>query len=130
MKIIDKVTPIKTFGELERGEVFKGGSTGNVYIKVSHCYSDTDIEDFLDYEGSMYSIDELADALANGKLEEAWGCGTAAVVSPIGELCYKGIKYAVNNGEIGEVTQMLYDTLTGIQWGKLSDTFGWTYPIK
>ena len=61
MKIIDKVTPIKTFGELERGEVFKGCSSGNVYIKVSHCYSDTDIEDFLNYDGSLYSIDELAD---------------------------------------------------------------------
>ena len=81
-------------------------------------------------EERLLSIDELADALENGKLEEAWGCGTAAVVSPIGELCYKGVKYPVNNGEIGEVTQSLYDTLTGIQWGKLEDTFGWTHPIK
>ncbi|MBR6533882.1 MAG: branched-chain amino acid aminotransferase [Clostridia bacterium] len=81
-------------------------------------------------EERLLSIDELANALENGKLEEAWGCGTAAVVSPIGELCYKGVKYAVNNGEIGEVTQMLYDTLTGIQWGKLDDTFGWIYPVK
>jgi branched-chain amino acid aminotransferase len=81
-------------------------------------------------EERLLSIDELADALENGKLEEAWGCGTAAVVSPIGELCYKGVKYPVNNGEIGEVTQMLYDTLTGIQWGKLEDNFGWTHPIK
>ncbi len=81
-------------------------------------------------EERLLSIDELEQALKNGKLEEAWGCGTAAVVSPIGELCYKGVKYPVNNGEIGEVTQMLYDTLTGIQWGKIDDTFGWTYPIK
>ncbi|MBE6777361.1 MAG: branched-chain amino acid aminotransferase [Ruminococcaceae bacterium] len=81
-------------------------------------------------EERLLSIDELADALENGKLEEAWGCGTAAVVSPIGELCYKGVKYPVNNGEIGEVTQMLYDTLTGIQWGKIEDTFGWIKPIK
>ncbi len=81
-------------------------------------------------EERLLSIDELADTLQNGKLEEAWGCGTAAVVSPIGELCYKGVKYPVNNGEIGEVTQMLYDTLTGIQWGKVEDTFGWIKPIK
>ncbi len=81
-------------------------------------------------EERLLSIDELASALENGKLEEAWGCGTAAVVSPIGELCYKGVKYPVNNGEIGEVTQMLYDTLTGIQWGKIEDTFGWIYGIK
>ncbi len=80
-------------------------------------------------EERLLSIDELAEAMQNGKLEEAWGCGTAAVVSPIGELCYKGVKHAVNNGEIGEVTQMLYDTLTGIQWGKIEDTFGWTKQI-
>ncbi len=73
----------------------------------------------------LLSIDELEEAMKNGKLEEAWGCGTAAVISPIGELCYKGVKYAVNNGEIGEVTQHLYDTLTGIQWGKIEDSYNW-----
>ena len=78
----------------------------------------------------LLSIDELGDALKNGTLEEAWGCGTAAVVSPIGELCYKDVKYTINNGEIGEVTQSLYDTLTGIQWGKIEDRYGWTYEIK
>ena len=78
----------------------------------------------------LLSIDELSAAMENGTLEEAWGCGTAAVVSPIGELCYKGVKYAVNDGKIGEVTQKLYDTLTGIQWGKTPDTFGWTKVVK
>ena len=78
----------------------------------------------------LISIDELAEALENGTLEEAWGCGTAAVVSPIGELCYKDNKYVINGGKIGEVTQHLYDTLTGIQWGKIEDTFGWTYKIN
>ncbi|MBE6824327.1 MAG: branched-chain amino acid aminotransferase [Ruminococcaceae bacterium] len=73
----------------------------------------------------LLSIDELEEAMENGTLEEAWGCGTAAVISPIGELCYKGKKYAVNSGEIGETTQALYDTLTGIQWGKIEDQFGW-----
>ncbi|MDD6479445.1 MAG: branched-chain amino acid aminotransferase [Oscillospiraceae bacterium] len=77
----------------------------------------------------LLSIDELSAALADGKLEEAWGCGTAAVISPIGELCYKDVKYPINNGEIGEITRMLYDTLTGIQWGKIEDTFGWTKEI-
>ena len=75
------------------------------------------------------SMEELAEAMANGTLEEAWGCGTAAVVSPIGELNYNGQKYAVNNGQIGPVTQHLYDTLTGIQWGKIEDTYGWTMEL-
>ena len=77
----------------------------------------------------LLSVDELAEAMENGTLEEAWGTGTAAVVSPIGELCYKDHKYTVNGGKIGEVTQHLYDTLTGIQWGKTEDTFGWIQEI-
>lgn len=75
------------------------------------------------------SVDELAKAAEDGSLEEAWGCGTAAVVSPIGELCYKDKISVINGGKIGEVTQMLYDTLTGIQWGRTEDVYGWTQPI-
>ena len=77
----------------------------------------------------LLSIDELTAAMADGTLEEAWGCGTAAVVSPIGELAYNGEKYPVNGGQIGPVTQMLYDTLTGIQWGKIDDPYGWTVQL-
>ncbi len=76
------------------------------------------------------SVDELDEAMANGTLEEAWGTGTAAVVSPIGELMYKGRKYTVNNNKIGEVTQHLYDTMTGIQWGKIEDTYGWIHKLQ
>lgn len=77
----------------------------------------------------LLSVDELEKAMEDGTLEEAWGCGTAAVVSPIGELCYKGKKCTVNGGKIGPLTQHLYDTLTGIQWGKTEDTFGWTVEV-
>lgn len=80
-------------------------------------------------EERLLSVDELVEAMENGTLEEAFGCGTAAVVSPIGELCYKGKKYTINDGKIGTVTQQLYDTLTGIQWGTVEDTFGWVYPV-
>lgn len=80
-------------------------------------------------EERLLSVDELGKALADGKLEEAWGCGTAAVVSPIGELCYKDTKYIINNGAIGPVTQSLYDTLTGIQWGDIADPYGWVYQL-
>lgn len=75
------------------------------------------------------SVDELEAAIDSGKLEEAWGTGTAAVISPIGELCYKGKKAVINGGKIGPVTAHLYDTLTGIQWGTLEDKFGWTMPV-
>jgi branched-chain amino acid aminotransferase len=80
-------------------------------------------------EERLLSVDELLDALKNGKLEEAWGCGTAAVVSPIGQLSYAGENYIINNFEIGKTTQALYDTLTAIQWGRAEDPYGWTVKI-
>ena len=54
-----------------------------------------------------------------------WGTGTAAVVSPIGELAEGDEKAIINHNEIGPVTQKLYDTLTGIQWGRVPDPHGW-----
>ncbi len=80
-------------------------------------------------EERRLSIDELVEAMKNNTLEEAWGCGTAAVVSPIGRLCYMDVEYDVNEGKIGEVTQKLYDILTGIQWGKIADTHDWIYKL-
>ena len=75
------------------------------------------------------SVDELIAAAQSGALEEAWGVGTAAVVSPIGEIIYEDKAYKINNFEIGQVTQKLYDTITGIQWGKTEDPYGWIVPV-
>ena len=83
----------------------------------------------VEVEERLLSVDELIESLENGTLEEAYGCGTAAVVSPIGELAYKGKVYQINNGKIGELTQHLYDTLTGIQWGNVEDKFGWVVKL-
>ena len=77
----------------------------------------------------LLSVDELIAALEDGSLKEAWGCGTAAVVSPIGKLAYGDKVYTVSEGKIGEVTQKLYDTLTGIQWGKTDDPYGWVVKL-
>ena len=81
-------------------------------------------------EERLISVDELFEAAASGKLEEAMCVGTAAVICPIGELTYKGKDYVINDFKIGELTQKLYDTLTGIQWGKLPDKYGWTVPVE
>ena len=83
-----------------------------------------------DVEERRISVDELIEACENGTLEEAWGCGTAAVISPVGKLMYQGKEYVICNNEIGPVSQELYDKLTAIQWGKAPDPFGWTYPVK
>lgn len=76
------------------------------------------------------SIDELMEAGRTGALKEAWGTGTAAVISPVGELCYKGEKVTINDFKTGELTQKLYDTLTGIQWGRLEDKYNWSRKVK
>lgn len=80
-------------------------------------------------EERRISIDEVVEAYHNGTLEEAFGTGTAAVISPVGELKWCDEKILINNGEIGEISQMLYDTLTGIQNGTLEDSFGWTIKL-
>lgn len=75
------------------------------------------------------AIDELVEAHEKGQLKECFGTGTAAVISPVGKLRFKDKVMEINGGTIGEVSQRLYDTLTGIQWGKLPDTMGWMETI-
>jgi len=72
------------------------------------------------------SIDEVIAAAADGTLKEMWGTGTAAVISPVGELAYKHHRIAISGGHIGEVTQRLYDAIVAIQYGTAPDTHGWT----
>ncbi len=76
-------------------------------------------------EERLITAEELFDAAESGKLEEAFGSGTAAVVSPIGEMGWGEKHVVVNGGKIGALTQKLYDTLTAIQWGTQPDPFGW-----
>jgi len=80
-------------------------------------------------EERLITAEELFQAGAAGTLEEAWGTGTAAVVSPIGEMGWKDQHVVVNGGKVGHLTQRLYDTLTGIQWGKECDPYGWTVKV-
>ncbi len=80
-------------------------------------------------EERRISAEELFEAAKNGTLEEAWGTGTAAVISPIGELAEGEEKVTINGGQIGPVTQRLYDELTGIQWGRQADPHNWVMKI-
>ena len=79
----------------------------------------------LEVEERKISVDELLEAQKNGKLEECFGTGTAAVISPVGKLRYKDDVMEIGGGTIGEISQKLYDTVTGIQWGVKDDPFGW-----
>ena len=75
------------------------------------------------------SIDEIFAASKDGSLQEIFASGTAAVISPIGWLNYKGEDYQVADGKVGPVAQKLYDNLYGMQTGKVEDDMGWTYPL-
>ncbi|SEN47363.1 branched-chain amino acid aminotransferase [Amphibacillus marinus] len=75
------------------------------------------------------SLTDLQAAYQQGTLEEAFGSGTAAVISPIGELHYQSHALVLNNNQTGPLAKKLYDTLTGIQYGKLEDAFNWTVSL-
>ena len=76
------------------------------------------------------SMEEIYAASLDGTLEEVFGTGTAAVVSPVGHLIWEDKDIVVNGGKMGEATQRFYDTLTGIQYGRIPDKFGWTVEIQ
>ncbi len=80
-------------------------------------------------EERLISVDEVLETARNGHMEEMWGTGTAAVVSPVGHIYYKGEDLTIGDGGIGELTQRFYDELTGIQWGSRPDTRGWTQKV-
>jgi branched-chain amino acid aminotransferase len=76
------------------------------------------------------SVEDLIRTYESGKLQEAFGAGTAAVISPIGELKYKDTVMSINGGKIGPISQKLYDEITGIQTCTKEDKFGWVYKVK
>ena len=83
----------------------------------------------IEVEERLVTAKELFEAAENGTLEEAWGCGTAAVISPIGSMGWEDKKAVINEGKIGPTAQKLYDTLYGIQSGNVEDTLGWTFKV-
>lgn len=81
-------------------------------------------------EERKVGIDEIVRASHEGRLNEAFGTGTAAVISPVGEICYKGEHIIINDGKMGKITEWLYDRITGIQKSKYPDDFGWVYKVN
>ena len=129
-KYIEEVGSMNVMFKID-GEVITPALTGSVLPGITR----KSIIEILKEKGykvseRLISVDELASAAESGKLEEAWGTGTAAVVSPIGHLYYKGKDYEVSGNKIGRLTQELYDELTGIQWGRIKDERNWCYKVK
>jgi branched-chain amino acid aminotransferase len=75
------------------------------------------------------AIDEVLSAIGSGRLREIFATGTAAVISPVGALCYKGREHVVNGGETGALASRLFDALQGLQYGSRPDPYGWRLAV-
>lgn len=76
-------------------------------------------------EERALSVDEVIEGAKSGRLEEAFGAGTAVVISPVGSFCYKGTCVDLGDGKPGKLTMQLYNQLTAIQYGRQPDKHGW-----
>ncbi len=76
-------------------------------------------------EERQIDIKDLVADIRSGKVTEAFGSGTAAAITPVGHLAFRDELHVIGSGGVGSLTQKLYDTLTGIQYGRIEDRFGW-----
>lgn len=129
-KYIEEVGSMNVFFKIN-GEVVTPALNGSILQGITRA----SIIELLQYWNvpvteRRISMQEVYDAYKAGQLEEAFGTGTAAVISPIGEFYWKEEQMVINNGETGELSQKLYDTLTGIQNGKVADPLNWITKLE
>ncbi len=98
------------------------GVTRNTVINLAKDWG-------MDVEERRISIDEVISASNEGRLKEVFGTGTAAVISPVGEIQHNNTLITINGKKTGAFSQKLFDEITGIQYGEKEDKFGWCYPV-
>ncbi len=129
-KYIEEVGTMNVFFKID-GEIITPSLEGSILPGVTR---DSVIQLLKDWNMKVserkLSIDDLYLAHEEGRLEEVFGTGTAAVISPVGLLDWDGRQLTVNNGEIGPVARRLYDTITGVQCGTFEDTYNWTVKVN
>jgi branched-chain amino acid aminotransferase len=129
LKYIDEVGTSNVFFKID-GKVITPALSGSILPGVTRDSSIALIKKWgVPFEERKISIEEVFEAHKQGLLEEAFATGTAAVISPIGELNWNSEKIIINDFKIGELSKKLYDNLTGIQYGILPDDMGWTVEI-
>ena len=128
-KYIEEVGAMNIFFKID-GKIVTPMLNGSILPGITRDSVITLCRDWgYDTQERRISVDELIEAQNSGKLEEVFGTGTAAVISPVGKLRYKDDVMTIGDGSIGEVSQRLYDTVTGIQLGRLEDKYGWRVQI-
>ena len=128
-KYIEEVGAMNIFFKIN-GKVVTPALNGSILPGITRDSVLTLCRDWgYETEERKISVEELIAAQKDGSLEEVFGTGTAAVISPVGKLRYKDDVMVIGDGGIGELSQRLYDTVTGIQLGKIEDKFGWRVTV-
>lgn len=128
-KYIEEVGAMNIFFKID-GKVITPSLTGSILPGVTRDSVLTLCKEWnIPIEERKISIDEIYQAYLNGKLEEVFGTGTAAVISPVGELRWRNHIMNINKGEIGQLSHKLYDVITGIQLGEVEDKYKWTTEV-
>ena len=128
-KYIEEVGAMNIFFKIS-GKVVTPSLNGSILPGITRNSTIQLCKDWgYEVEERKISAQELLDAQKNGTLEECFGTGTAAVISPVGKLRYVDEVMTINGGEIGQLSQKLYDTITGIQTGRLPDEKGWRVKV-
>lgn len=128
-KFVEEVGTMNMFFVIE-DEVITAPLTGSILPGITR---DSVIKIVKDWDMKLsersLAIDEVIDAARDGSLKEAFGTGTAAVISPVGQITYKGEDHIVAGGKMGELSQRLYDEIVAIQYGEKADSHGWVERI-
>ncbi|MFW9807461.1 MAG: branched-chain amino acid aminotransferase [Candidatus Thorarchaeota archaeon] len=129
-KWIEEVGTMNLFVRFD-DEVVTPPLAGSILPGVTRDSVLTLVKDYgLNPKERMVSIDEVIEGISSGKVREIFGCGTAAIIAPVGALWFKDTPYKVSDGKTGELTQRLFDDLIGIQSGEREDPHGWVVEVE
>ncbi|CAI8908359.1 Branched-chain-amino-acid aminotransferase 2 [Brevibacillus sp. IT-7CA2] len=128
-KYIEEVGSMNVFFKV-KGEVWTPSLNGSILEGITRDSTIQLLKDWgIPVVEKRISMEDLHTAYVNGELEEAFGTGTAAVISPVGDLNWNGHQMIINGEKTGELTTRLYDEMTGIQYGEREDKFGWSVEV-
>lgn len=130
LKYVEEISTMNIFF-VEDGKLITPNLSGGILDGITRDSVITAAKDLgLKVEERRITIEEICNGINSGKVTECFGSGTACVISPVGQLGYKGKDYVMNGFKTGPVTQKIYDVITGIQYGKIKDKFGWIRKIN
>ena len=129
-KYVEEIGTSNAFFKID-GELYTAPLEGTILPGITRDSMITVMKDWgYKVNEVRFTIEDVFKAAEEGRLEEVFATGTAAVISPVGELYWDDRHIVINNNEIGELSQKLYDELYGIQTGEKADTRGWIVPVE